>query len=76
MNKIPIAKTIIENRICWACKYVLYSPGERNYSELTPGWDASLECGKGYWKIDFNRDYLSSVREKLTSAIRCAEYSE
>jgi hypothetical protein len=50
------------------------TPGEPHYSELTPGSDFSLSCGKRYWEFDQVMDGLDDFRNKLLSAERCADF--
>lgn len=38
---------------CWICKHLEFSPGERDWSEITPGSDPDVTCSKtdrGGWR--------------------------
>ena len=63
-------------KICWNCEHVHYSQSSPSYSEYTPGYDAKLDCCKGYWTIDFDEDALRDVRRKLLMAETCKDYKE
>ena len=67
-NAAPVA-----GRICWLCAFLEFEPGEPGYSELTPGADMVLRCGKGYWNA--NDCYTQfELGRALALAERCARY--
>jgi hypothetical protein len=50
--------------------------GSPGYSEVTPGYDFELYCGKNYWKFDNYGDTLEDFRLKLQSAELCANFED
>ena len=73
-KQMPLLAEPVPNRLCWECPHIDFSPGSPGYSDMTPGYDMSLDCGKGYWKFDPHGE-LTGLREGLTSAERCADFS-
>jgi hypothetical protein len=67
--------TPIPGRVCWDCKHLYFDPGERGYSEQTPGSDMSMSCQREYWEFEFGDETLASFRDKLQTAERCADYA-
>lgn len=76
MKKLPMRKTPVPGRACWFCTHVRFSNGGRDYSELTPGYPMTLECGKNYWEFDTLKDSLSQFRDKIMSAEKCSDFVE
>jgi hypothetical protein len=73
-KKMPLREFPIPGRICWLCQHVYFSQGSPGYSDLTPGYDFELSCGKQFWEFDSHMDGLDEFREKLESAERCAAF--
>lgn len=49
-----------ERRLCLFCKHFYFDPGMADISDITPGWDSTIECSKGYWKMNYlntNKDF-------------------
>lgn len=46
VSQIQIPK---EDRLCWFCPHFEFYSGSPAYSEVTPGCEGSLLCGKGHW---------------------------
>ena len=61
---------------CLDCKELCYSTGGPGYSEVTPGWDASLSCNKNYWVYDAFNDELPRLRAKLYSSRTCPDFKK
>ena len=72
-KKMPVGPRV-EGRICWSCRHVWFSAGSPGYSEMTPGSDFELQCGKSYWAFDNCGDSLNEFRMKLQSAETCASF--
>lgn len=73
-KKLPMLEEPVEGRICWLCEYIYFSNGSPGYSDMTPGYDATLSCTKDYWEVNFFDDSLEEFRKKITSAERCADF--
>lgn len=75
-KKIPLTKEPIEQgRICWGCTYIYFINSSPDWSDMTPGSNFELSCGKGYWEFDSDVDGLTQFREKLQTAERCLAYT-
>ena len=61
-------------RTCLLCSHFRFHEGCRGYSELTPGYEASLECAKRVWDITLCDETDASFREKLLTAGKCEHY--
>lgn len=61
-------------KMCWWCKHFYYSCGDRGYSEMTPGYDMTMECRKGYWKFESTEDSEESFRNKISHAVDCEDF--
>jgi hypothetical protein len=61
-------------KTCILCLHCYYRPGERGYSEYTPGWDAAMGCGLYLWELDFLDDTEADFGRKMTSAETCPQY--
>jgi hypothetical protein len=40
----------IPTQTCWHCKHFSFMRGGQHYSELTPGYNAEMECDKQQWR--------------------------
>lgn len=60
---------------CILCKYFYFSPGSPGYSELTPGTDWVMYCGKNHWDMS---GYISEeeYRKNLLKAENCKDAEE
>lgn len=36
-------------KLCVMCEHWEFDGGEQGYSEMTPGYSASMGCRKGHW---------------------------
>ena len=66
-------------RLCVFCKHWYFSGGERGYSEMTPGTDASMTCLKGHYdKKDIRLLEMTTedFRAAIEIAITCKDYLE
>ena len=60
---------------CVFCKHFCFSLGTPDYSDYTPGEDASLSCDKEYWDIrNYEDDCERKFREALKLAQTCKEF--
>lgn len=59
---------------CWFCKHFLFTPGERGYSEWTPGSQAAFDCLKDVWEIDLEDETEETFRQKLSTAATCPKF--
>lgn len=75
-KKLPIIAVARPDHVCWFCDHIIFSAGSPCYSEVTPGTDFSLECGRGYWEFDQYGDSLDDFREQLETAQRCADFKD
>jgi len=57
---------------CWQCAHLEYSSGQPAYSEVTPGYEGSLCCLRGYWDADYISDF--SLRDYILKAGDCEEF--
>ena len=77
MSDLPLLETPIPGRICWSCRHIYLSAGDK--------WGESsfeLRCGQGYWEVETTDsryrpgDGLTEFRQKLESAERCAAFED
>lgn len=65
-------------KLCIFCRHWEFSGGERGYSEVTPGADATMGCARGHWGNRFYVDDLygpDEFRAKIKLAETCEDYS-
>ena len=58
-----------ERMNCLRCKHLYYQEATPEYSELTPGTDMGLQCGRGHW----NYDQFHTSQEELAAMLERAE---
>ena len=61
-------------KACWFCPHFNYSSGDRGYSEMTPGYDFSMRCGKNLWEFDPYMTSQEEFGEYLMKANTCKFY--
>lgn len=61
-------------KLCVFCKYFEMGVGEPDWSELTPGYDATIECTKNRWVFDNMKDGTNEFRKKIEQAAGCADF--
>lgn len=61
-------------KLCWWCKHFYYTQGDSGYSELTPGYDMDMSCGKSKWKYDSCSTTLDEFRKNIESAKDCDKF--
>ena len=59
-----------EERTCITCQHLDFDVGERGYSPVTPGYDASARCKKGKWEWHVGEGLLCHMRK----ARKCVSY--
>lgn len=75
-KRLPVIQEPVVGRVCWLCEHVQFQLAQPGYSDLTPGSDFHLECGKGYWEFDAFEDGLDEFREQLEAAERCSDFEK
>jgi len=60
-------------KICCFCKHFYLDMGDPGYSELTPGYEGSVECLKGHWKMR-TFDTVETYRENILTAKKCKDW--
>lgn len=61
-------------KLCIMCKHFYFESGHPGYSEVTPGYDATIGCHKNLITIDLMEDTTESYRKTLLTAESCPEY--
>jgi hypothetical protein len=65
-----------EKRFCALCQHFGIIEGQRDWSDVTPGNDFEMTCGKDHWKFDpFNTSETEYAKMMLT-ATKCQDYVE
>jgi len=62
-------------KTCILCDHIHINSAEGGYSEMTPGCDMSIYCGKDHWSVDIYTDYVEDYRRKLLKAQSCLEFT-
>jgi hypothetical protein len=66
----------MSERNCLKCRHCVIDPGEPNWSEVTPGSDPEMRCGKGHWFLrPFEYD-RKDVLKAFEMAKTCPDYEE
>lgn len=63
-------------KLCVFCKHWRFDGGEVGYSELTPGWAASMNCAKsryGRFRLE-DLGSESEFRSQILIAQRCPDF--
>lgn len=63
-------------KTCILCESIVMHPGDIGYSEMTPGYDASIICNKGKWRVNLYMDSTEVYRAKLLTAENCELFEE
>lgn len=72
----------MSEKLCVFCEHWAFQGGDSGYSELTPGWNASMECNKGYWKKGkkfitiLHIGSAEEFRKLITQAETCPDYKQ
>lgn len=61
---------------CLFCQKFIYLAGDRGYSEMTPGYDATIRCSLLLWELDFYVDEEEDFRTKMLTAETCELFEE
>ena len=61
-------------KLCYACKHFHFDPGMPGYSEVTPGYEASMRCEKKVWSLTDMDAGGESLAEYLGKAETCEKY--
>ena len=70
------SEEVVRMRVCWECEHIIFNTAERDWSDVTPGDDFRLSCGKSYWEFEQYKDDLPDFRRKLESAETCKDFKE
>ena len=73
LPKRNVIKTTKE-RLCLFCKHFNFNMGEPDYSEVSPGIDASFNCLKDHWSMS-NYGPKSEFIEHIESAKKCKDFT-
>lgn len=65
-----------KHRLCSYCKHWYFSAGGRGYSELTPGYDWSMNCMKGHWELNGYDVTAEEMRTTFELAAKCKDFTE
>jgi|GEM_PF-5732919 len=63
----------MNEKLCIFCQYFDLDMGEPGYSELTPGANANIGCGKDHWDMS-NYGDTREFRENIIRASICNDY--
>lgn len=58
---------------CLFCKHFHFWSGQPDYSECTPGENASIGCSLDIWEMDYGDDQ-ESFREDMRRAAKCEKF--
>ena len=61
-------------RLCLFCTEFHWEEGEAGWSEMTPGYDAKIECNKHVWDEQLNHLNTDTFRELMLTAGSCKHY--
>ncbi len=61
------------DRLCVFCKHFNLDMGDPGYSEMTPGYDAIIECCRNHWEMS-QMDDVSDYRKNIERAQTCPDY--
>lgn len=64
-----------ENRLCYDCTHLLVLSEGEDYSENTPGFDASIRCGWDHWWVllgTYDEPDPDVARVRLRDGLRMA----
>ena len=62
-------------KVCLFCAHYCLDPGERAYSELTPGGPGETGCRKGHWRIGPSDGDERDLRKEMQRAAKCPDYA-
>lgn len=62
-------------KLCLFCKHFYFNPGELAYSDVTPGSNMSIGCGKGHWNED-SFYHEESYRACQLKAQTCKDFNQ
>jgi hypothetical protein len=62
------------DRLCWWCKYFYYIQADGDWSDITPGQDFSISCGKGHRAFDAYESSREDFSKCITAARTCNDF--
>jgi hypothetical protein len=64
------------NRLCYECTHFYFTTGYPDLSDVTPGEDFAMGCGKDIWSLrgDSAGDDIASLRDGLEKAVGCPSF--
>lgn len=62
-------------KLCLWCKELEFSNAEADWSDVTPGSDASLGCQKNHWDLDFFKDTRETLVANFEKAETCKDWT-
>lgn len=63
-----------EEKLCIFCKSFRFIPGSPSYSDVTPGYQATMDCSEDHWEIDMLHDNEDIYRSRILTAISCKDF--
>jgi hypothetical protein len=63
-------------RLCWLCKHFDFEEGSPHCSEVTPGYDFHMRCGKSHWDFNNTKSSEEDFKRYLTMATKCEDYKK
>ena len=67
--------TTMNNKLCVFCKHFNLDMGDAGYIDGTPGYNAVLECRKGYWHMS-NYGTVEEYRKYIVRAESCVSFEK
>jgi len=61
-------------KLCLFCKKLSFYMGTPDYSDMTPGESASIDCSKSHWNIYFASATEEEYRKALETAATCEDF--
>lgn len=64
----------MSEKLCWFCKHFYWSNADYGYSELTPGYDLSIQCNKNHWTFGSYKTRQLKFAKMINSAKTCDDF--
>jgi len=61
-------------KLCLFCENFRLESGCKGFSEITPGYDFSMECLKNHWKFNSFSTDIKEYRKMMKKASTCKDY--
>ena len=63
-----------DTTICLFCTLFEWIPGEPDWSDVTPGVETKIGCGRGIWEVDFLYMTTTAFRQAMITAKTCEHF--